>query len=131
MNRALKLATPTATIVANDALVRRHVALRDILGIANSTAWRLESEAMNDPNCLYPKPHKIGTRVYYKRSDIDRWIAIGLQIAARDSASQRKLLADKQAADARKAEQAAAVLKSAHKSTKGGKTTRKSKQAKA
>jgi len=72
-----KVAIPT-----NDSLIPRSIALRDIFHIAPSTAWRMEG---NDP--AFPKPVKIGARVFYRRSDIDRYIASGVRPAPRKAAN--------------------------------------------
>jgi predicted DNA-binding transcriptional regulator AlpA len=53
-----------------DSLVPRAHALRTILRVSTSTAWRLEK---NNP--LWPRPYRVGARnVFYRRSDIDNFL---------------------------------------------------------
>jgi predicted DNA-binding transcriptional regulator AlpA len=54
----------------NDALIPRRKAWREILHISTTTGWRWERD---DPK--FPKPVRMGTRWYYRMSELQKYIA--------------------------------------------------------
>ena len=97
-------ASAASPVIPNDRLVRRAVALRDTLGgVAPSTAWRYEN---TDPD--WPKPVHVGPRVYYRQSDLDRYLA-SLKPAPRNAAESIRRSLESISAAARKAKRQTAA----------------------
>ena len=59
-----------ASSLTDDALLPRRLVLRDVFHVGPLTAYRGER---NNPQ--WPHPIKIGGRVYYLRSEVERFIA--------------------------------------------------------
>jgi predicted DNA-binding transcriptional regulator AlpA len=57
--------------ITNDSLIPRAVVLREILRTAPSTAWRNELNSVAG----WPTPVRIGSRVFYRRSEVERYMA--------------------------------------------------------
>jgi predicted DNA-binding transcriptional regulator AlpA len=65
------LATPTRSPVNEPLLVGRKEAAA-LTGVSRASWDRLSSAAKN------PRPLKLGGRTLWRRSDLERWVAVGL-----------------------------------------------------